>query len=216
MEKERKGLFGRLLEFWTEKIRMVGEDKIGFWQETEFFEEHLAEMGVVAAVSQRETQDLFAEEMAEILPQTAEMVVLMEEKRKRIEETTENISTSKERRTTIFLAEHFQEERWEEAEESRLRRAFLWEIPKEEQEKRSIVPVAENVEQKEVSFFAEERVMQEGKEESSLAEEPILLKREEEKAENRLPNPVVDVEELMREMTRRLWEEREGCGRRLR
>ena len=33
MEKERKGLFERLMDFWKEKIYMAGEDRIGFWYE---------------------------------------------------------------------------------------------------------------------------------------------------------------------------------------
>ena len=37
------------------------------------------------------------------------------------------------------------------------------------------------------------------------------IRKEEAKAE-----PAVDIEKLMRQMTKMLWEERESCGRRLR
>lgn len=200
MEKERKGLFGRLMAFWTEKIRMVGEDRIGFWHETAFSEEHRAEMGAVAALNQRETRKVFAEEMAEILPQREEPAVLVGKKRKEIGAEAENISERKEH-TTIFKAERFREMREEATDENRMRSVFLWEMPEEEGEKRSIVPVAENMVRKEEPPFVEEAVRGKG---------------EKVKTEKKQPKSAVDVEELMREMTRRLWEEREGCGRRLR
>ena len=59
MEKERKGLFERLMDFWKEKIYMAGEDRIGFWYEKDPLEEHLAEMGTTADVSQKEMQKNF-------------------------------------------------------------------------------------------------------------------------------------------------------------
>ena len=63
MEKKRKGLFERLMDFWKEKIHMVGEDRIGFWYEKESLEEHFAEMGAVADVSRKEVQkNFFTEE----------------------------------------------------------------------------------------------------------------------------------------------------------
>ena len=52
MEKREKGLFGRLLAFWKEKISMSEGGNIGFWHDTETVENHFAEMGAVAALSQ--------------------------------------------------------------------------------------------------------------------------------------------------------------------
>ena len=65
MEKEKKGLFGRLLDFWTEKIGIGETDSIGFWHEKRTVENHFAEMGAVAALSQQETKRAFWEEAAE-------------------------------------------------------------------------------------------------------------------------------------------------------
>ena len=78
---------------------------------------------------------------------------------------------------------------------------FLWEMPMEEQEKRSIIPVmAEPVQEKE----------------SVLEERQEKLERETTKREELQAEPTVDIEKLMRQMTKKLWEERESCGRRLR
>ena len=60
MEKERKGLFERLMDFWKEKIYMVGEDRIGFWYEKSYLEEYSAEMGDMDAVRQKEVQKIFS------------------------------------------------------------------------------------------------------------------------------------------------------------
>ena len=245
MDKERKGLFGRLLEFWTEKIRMGEEDRTGFWYKTDILEEHFAEMGTVVAQNQREIQNIFVQEMTEILPQAEKPVVLAEEKQKKMKTDVENIG-ERNGYTTIFSTERLLEERREETEENKIGSIFLWEIPEADGGKRSIVPVEKNVMQEEAFSFSEECVMQKEKDEISFSEERILQKgkgefffakemagqtedegftfaeeqtiqkREEEKTERRASKSVVDVEELMREMTRRLWEEREGCGRRLR
>ena len=78
---------------------------------------------------------------------------------------------------------------------------FLWEMPMEEQEKRSIIPVmAEPVQEKE----------------SVLEERQEKLERETTEREEPQAEPTVDIEKLMRQMTKKLWEERESCGRRLR
>ena len=78
---------------------------------------------------------------------------------------------------------------------------FLWEMPMEEQEKRSIIPVmAEPVQEKE----------------SVLEERQEKLERETTKREEPQAESTVDIEKLMRQMTKKLWEERESCGRRLR
>ena len=53
LEKEKKGLFGRMLDFWREKIGMGETDGIGFWNDRENVENHFAEMGAVASLMQR-------------------------------------------------------------------------------------------------------------------------------------------------------------------
>ena len=82
MEKEKKGLFGRLLDFWTEKIGIGETDSIGFWHEKRTVENHFAEMGAVAALSQQGMKKAFWEEAAETVFKQEEMENRFLEKRK--------------------------------------------------------------------------------------------------------------------------------------
>ena len=75
------------------------------------------------------------------------------------------------------------------------------EMPAEETERRRIIPVTAEMEQKKEVVSAEQQERSEQK----------TFQKEETKVE-----PVVDIEKLMRQMTKKLWEERESCGRRLR
>ena len=129
-------------------------------------------------------------------------IVFAEAKEKehlQISEETED--TERKQRVNLFSAEFFREGRKAEAEEGVLGKSFLWEMPMEEQEKRSIIPVmAEPVQEKE----------------SVLEERQEKLERETTKREELQAEPTVDIEKLMRQMTKKLWEERESCGRRLR
>ena len=70
-----------------------------------------------------------------------------------------------------------------------------------EAEKRNIVPVMEEVAQ------------EEEKTEEEAEESP---EREKIKKEGQQVESEIDIEKLMRQMTKKLWEERESCGRRLR
>ena len=116
-----------------------------------------------------------------------------------ISEETED--TERKQRVNLFSAEFFREGRKVEAEEGVLGKPFLWEMPMEEQEKRSIIPVmAEPVQEKEMV----------------LEERQEKLERETTKREEPQAESTVDIEKLMRQMTKKLWEERESCGRRLR
>ena len=81
-----------------------------------------------------------------------------------------------------------------------MRRAFFTETAEEEREKRRIVPVSAEVVQEEKRYAEEEKV-------------PV---KEAYKKEGTQTEPVIDIEGLMRQMTKKLWEERESCGRRLR
>ena len=204
MEKREKGLFGRLLAFWKEKISMSEGGNIGFWHDTETVENHFAEMGAVAALSQQETKKVFWEEdRAKAIVSAGEIL----EKQKKIlpektaeEETEEEKTPKKERKTNFFSAEPLGEREQAEEKEPMMRRAFFTETAEEEREKRRIVPVSAEVVQEEKRIAAEER-------------ETV---REAHKKEKTQTEPVIDIEGLMRQMTKKLWEERENCGRRLR
>lgn len=207
MEKEKKGLFGRLLDFWKEKISMGGMDSIGFWHEKEDVENHFAEMGAVAALSQRETKKVFWKEAAAETEKTAFAESILEKQKSILrtetaeEEKIGGETAEKGKKGTLFSAEILRENGLAEKKETGMRQAFFTEIAEEEREKRSIVPVfAEAAE--------EERVHAE-EEEKMIAEE--IHKKEETQTE-----AVLDIEKLMRQMTKKLWEERESCGRRLR
>ena len=212
MEKEKKGLFGRLLDFWKEKVGMGEMDSIGFWKEAEPLEKHFSEIGAVDVLNQQETRKVFWEEKADgglggkeqdnSVLEKQKKIVFAEAKEKEnlwISEETED--TERKQRVNLFSAEFFREGRKAEAEEGVLGKPFLWEMPMEEQEKQSIIPVmAEPVQEKE----------------SVLEERQEKLERETTKREELQAEPTVDIEKLMRQMTKKLWEERESCGRRLR
>ena len=211
MEKEKKGLFGRLLDFWKEKIGIGETDSIGFWHEKRTVENHFAEMGAVAALSQQETKRAFWEEVAETVFKQEEMENRFLEKRKEAviegkEDSTSGMKEESERaenkRTTrIFTAELFREEKQAEAEKEGMGRTFFLEKPVEEVEWRRVIPVtAEMAQEKKVA----------------LEEPQEMEKREEPQRKEVQAEPVVDIEKLMRQMTKKLWEERESCGRRLR
>lgn len=206
MEKEKKGLFGRLLDFWKEKISLGETEGIGFWNDTENAENHFAEMGAVASLTQEETKKAFWKETAGMTQdETEERIFFVEEaeKEKPIEEEKE-AANKKRNRAKLFAEEVFRNGGWETeaTEESRLGEVFLWEMPEEEKTARNIIPVAEEAEQE------EEATETEAGQEIPMEEIP---KREEKQRETQ-----IDIEKLMRQMTKKLWEERESCGRRLR
>ena len=211
MEKEKKGLFGRLLDFWKEKIGIGETDSIGFWHEKRTVENHFAEMGAVAALSQQEMKKAFWEEATETVFKQEEMEnsvlgkrkeAVIEGKEDSASEMQEETERAENRRTTrLFTAELFQEEKQAEAEKEGMGRTFFLEKPVEETERRKIIPVTAETAQ-------EKKVVLEGPQEMEKREEP---QRKEVQAEL-----VVDIEKLMRQMTKKLWEERESCGRRLR
>ena len=71
----------------------------------------------------------------------------------------------------------------------------------EEQEKRKIIPVADEQAEQETVVSTEQME---------------VFKPEQKKRDEKKTVSEVDIEKLMRQMTQKLWEEREGCGRRLR
>lgn len=214
MEKEKKGLFGRLLDFWKEKIGMGGTDSIGFWNGAEDVEKHFDEMGAVASLNQGEMRKTFWEESVdEVLEEKEQDDSVLEEQKKIFfaeaeERKEENLLILEEAEkmeekqgTKLFRTEVFREKRQAEEEKGGLGETFLWEMPAEEPAKRRIIPVTAEPEDKEEPTA----------EEAQESLERKVTKREEPQIE-----PVVDIEKLMRQMTKKLWEEREGCGRRLR
>ncbi|MGM9917281.1 hypothetical protein [Anaerotignum sp.] len=212
MEKEKKGLFGRLLDFWKEKIG-IGETKgIGFWNGAKNLENPFA--GDAVSLKQGEKKKTFWEEKVEtILGEKEEEGGLLEQEKKLFfaeaedgqekdsEAAEDGEKTEKRKVSNLFLTEVFREERQEEAEESKMGQAFLWEMPEMEKERRSIVPVTEETKQEKTPAAEAEQEMPKTK----------TAKREEPQTEMSF-----DIEKLMQQMTKKLWEERESCGRRLR
>lgn len=218
MEKEEKGLFRSLLDFWREKIsgeetdgigfwkeKTSGEktDGIGFWNEETKQEEHFAEMGAVDTLSREEVKKVFWGREDEWMEKKQQKVEVFSENPfgDRMEPTEEKEKESlknEKPQVDFFTAEMFWAKDWEEHHENEMSKMFFSDI--DEEEKRMIIPMAEEAKQGDIST------------EEGLSEaERIVEKRTEKIAE-----PTVDIENLMRQITRRLWEEREGCGRRLR
>ena len=201
MEKERKGWFERLMDFWRGKIQMVGDDRIGFWYEKESLEEHLAEMGTVADVNQKEEKKNFFSEKEEQRQMLQEMF------------SADKTEEPQKKKESIFLesVQMFKEN--EEAEKSRNAQVLLWEEPEMEKVKRKNIAIAvQEVKAKKERIVP---VVREEKTTESFAEEkegdwerPARIEQQK--------TAEIDVEKLMQQITKKLWEEREGCGRRLR
>ena len=158
MQQEKKGLFGRLLDFWKEKTEEAGGG-IGFWSggKTE---------GKTTAENR---QDALPQEKAEKKPFFWEETVRTAMGKKGEEADTYD----QERGMSIA-----------------------------EQEKRKTIPIVAE------TGLAEKAAASEEAEE--LPQEAPKKEREQAKGAE------IDIERLMREMTKRLWEEREASGRRLR
>ena len=201
MEKERKGLFDRLMDFWREKIYMVGEDKIGFWYEKDSLEEHFAEMGAVADVSRKEVQKNFFPEKEEKLQRQQEMF------------SAEKAEEPKKKKESVFAesVQMFKEN--EEAERRKSAQVLLWEVPGAEKKNRESIAIAVQEEKAKGERIAP--VVRAEKAAESFTEE----KEEDREMSARIEQQKtaeIDVEKLMQQITKKLWEEREGCGRRLR
>ena len=205
MEKKGKGLFERLMDFWKEKIHTVGEDRIGFWYEGDFLEEHFAEMGAVAAMSQREMQKGFLQESV-VEKQQMEGLFFSEKEEDRemysdsIFAETAKVEERKAQTASVFAesVKMFREDE-EELHRQRNARSFLWDRTVEEKEERKVLTIPAMGEKK-------AELLQEEAEKS----EKMPMRTEIQKAAE------IDVEKLMQQITKKLWEEREGCGRRLR
>lgn len=201
MQQEKRGLFGRLLDFWKEKAEEAGGG-IGFWSggKTE---------GKTAAENR---QDALPQEKAEKKPFFWEETVRTAKEKKAEEAET----FGQERRRS------FAEEKTEEAKGPALRTA-----EESTQERKTIAPIftAETFGQERRRPFAEQEkrktipiVAETGlAEKAAAAEETKEVPQEAPKKEReQAKGAEIDIERLMREMTKRLWEEREASGRRLR
>ena len=195
MERKKEGWFHRLLPFWKERTEQMEGERIGFFYEQEYKSSPFAEMGAVASLTQAETKQLFDEAekvTAERPTGLFDMWEKDEEKPLRMAEE-EKTRKSEQRNVELFRGGAFWREERREKEEAEERSVFLREMELES-EKQMISAVKEEVEPAEMQETAE-----------------TTKKREQKKAE-----PAVDIEKLMRQITERLWEEREGCGRKLR
>ena len=192
MERERKGLFERLMDFWKEKIYMAGEDRIGFWYEKDPLEEHLAEMGTVTYANQKEEKKNFFSEKEEQRQMLHEMF------------SADKTEEPQKKKESIFSesVQMFKEN--EEAEKSRNAQVLLWEEPEMEKVRRKSIAIAVQEEK-----AKGERIAAEIREEKAEDREMSARIEQQKTAE-------IDVEKLMQQITKKLWEEREGCGRRLR
>lgn len=193
-----------MLDFWKERIGIGGTDRIGFWHDTETVEKHFAEMGAMAVLTQEETKTAFWEETAEVFPaEKVKGTFFAETEKVRESPLQEEEEKADHKRTVsrVFAAERFGTEKEEDAKERQLGKAFFGEMPGEEKEKRSIIPVTE--EPAGVQEASTEKMLE-------MSEKNKTGKEETQEA------PVIDIEKLMQQMTKRLWEERESCGRRLR
>lgn len=112
--------------------------------------------------------------------------------------------STQERKTIapIFTAEIFREKTERREAEERRKTIFMQEAPFAEQEKRKTIPIVAETGLAEKAAAAEEA--------EELPQEAPKKEREQAKGAE------IDIERLMREMTKRLWEEREASGRRLR
>ncbi len=98
---------------------------------------------------------------------------------------------------------------------SGMAQTFFWTEPEENEKKRKTLPLAGGAARK--WRRAEENMDRSaGQAAREWGKESIFWKKEEPAAERKQKAEALpDIDRLMREMTKRLWEEREGCGRRL-
>lgn len=229
--KEKKGLFARLASFWKENIQIGLEESIGFWIGAEK-ERQEESSGRLFAKQERKT---LWQEGAAVVPvrKNQETGLLAQEKMifaaaaqeqgkemKRFAEKSEGtrkadaapgktglFSTGKaekkqnrqERETDgLFLAGGIFRRETETSGRSKI----LWRQPEEEAARRRIVPAAAK---KEAEMISERK---------AAGQETFAARTE--KREEKQTEPSFDIDVLMGQITKRLWEERESCGRRLR
>lgn len=177
-------------------------DSIGFWNGTETVDNHFAELGAVAVLSQAETKKVFGEAAEKISGKemvTEEGISFVESpKEKRVFQKEKELLTEHSNSSFLEMPK-VQMKNLEKEQEGDFGKVFRQE--QELADKRKVIPVTEEkIEQMENVSVEVSEVPKKEK-----------MKREEEQTLSEM-----DIEKLMRQMTRKLWEEREGCGRRLR
>ncbi len=212
MEQEKKGLFGRLLDFWKEKTEENGGG-IGFWNRGKPEKGTMTEKMQDALPQEKKEKPTFWEETMQRAAERKEeeqelfrkegKLLFSEEKaeEKEMPQTAEESVQEKKTIVPIFTAEIFREETERRIEEEKRKTIFQQEMLPEEKEQRKPVPIA----------AAEKKPA-----EKAAAEETELPQEEPKKEREQAKDAEIDIERLMREMTKKLWEERETSGRRLR
>ena len=225
MEQEKKGLFWRLLAF----LRGKPEEKsggIGFWsgraaerqslmperiwtrvpqenrRERAFWTETAQTEGekrVTPSFWRKKEKRLFIEEQGRERKSIVSAAGGMGQAKQVIHEELQE-ERAKKAVSKLFTAEAFREKQQWQTEEGQ-KAVFRHSLPLETARGRHIVPIV-----------AEGRALRREK-----AEQKEKKPQEESKKEREQPKQAeIDIERLMREMTKRLWEERESSGRRLR
>ena len=204
MERKKEGWFRRLIPFWKERKEQTDGERIGFFNEPEQKREPFAEMGAVASLTQVETRYLFgtveeaAEKQKELLDagdkeEKKYFSVPLENERRPFLISAKEEDAAEKKDAGLFREEIFWKEERPEKESAGKGSVFLRELELES-ETRSVPAVEKSEDHIEMRETAE-----------------TTKKETQKKAE-----PTVDIEKLMRQITERLWEEREGCGRKLR
>ena len=222
MEKEKKGLFRRLLDFWREKTDMNTREHIGFWNEMGQEEKLFAELGAVFSVSQQETKKTFWEETADAAferKETGDLVFGNQERANPVLKDREDGDAVLGRKKNPVLEEAEKEDIWRKQEKADVAGGkgsmFSADFFREEPKKTNSIFGGESPEKS-----RETRKIISVTADRPKGKEPVLEeqvpKQEEIRKKEVQAEPVIDIEKLMRQMTEKLWEEREGCGRRFR
>lgn len=229
--KEKKGLFARLAYFWKETIRMGLEESIGFWMGAEK-ERHRESSGEGFAAWERKT--LWQKGAAEVFGTKKQETGLLAQERmifaaaeqeqgkgaRSSAEKAEGDAQGEAKKSVGFFAEGKAKDRpdgrtkegdrplWgmerfpkETAAEDG--NVFLWRQPEAEEERHRIVPTAAKRTAEPIAQRKTEEVQE-------------IFAEQTAKQEKKQAEPSFDIDGLMRQITKRLWEERESCGRRLR
>nr|WP_294681391.1 hypothetical protein [uncultured Anaerotignum sp.] len=210
MEQERKGLFGRLLDFLRERTE-ENRGGIGFWSGRTAERQRMTVQSIWTGLPQEKNESQTFWEKA-LQEETEEKTGFLQKGGKSLfaeesagQERKAVFSEEREKQkkgtaTRWPAAEIFRAEPKRQTEEER-KAFFLRKEPLEEMQRREVVPIA-----------AESRTFR-GERKEEREELPQEERRHEREQQEQA---AVDIERLMREMTKRLWEERESSGRRLR
>lgn len=217
--KERTGLFWRLLEFWRQR-EPQGEKEtgIGFWQNTErnkplFWKETDDIFVKYPPEMQKKRQKVFWKETSiteeeqetesSYFSRKSDTEAQQTGQKRSFSEAPKQEQAEQKRKNGIFDTTAFRRE----AQRPNERQMGIFRIFSEneawdmEHERHRPVPVEDNTENSKAAPNAEPSTQWKAASKESVQEV-------------QKPEPAIDVEALMRQMTKRLWEERESGGRR--